>query len=133
MQMDCVLSQEAKIRYTLSAMGILPTSKGYYYLYDAVSEICSGSTLAPRLYRQIAQAHNVSTRSISSAIHRTLLRAQQIDAPLYREVIAPDPTDALHPSAFILLVIEWLNGHDMIRMQTAEGGYGGFYWQEKMK
>ena len=96
----CILPQEAKIRYTLSAMGILPTCKGYYYLYDAVSELCSGNALAPKLYRQIAQAHNVSTRSVSSAIHRTLIRAQQIDPPLYREVIAPDPTGALRPSAF---------------------------------
>lgn len=131
MQMDRILSQEAKIRYTLSAMGILANNKGYHYLYDAVSELCSGSALAPRLYRQIAQAHNVSTRSVSSAIHHTLIRAQQIDAPLYREVIAPAPADALRPSAFIMLMIEWLDGHDMIRKQTAEGAYDGFYWQEK--
>lgn len=129
----CILPQEAKIRYTLSAMGILPTCKGYYYLYDAVSELCSGNALAPKLYRQIAQAHNVSTRSVSSAIHRTLIRAQQIDPPLYREVIAPDPTGALRPSAFILLLMEWLNCHDIIRMQTAEGAYDGFYWREKIQ
>ena len=129
----CILSQEAKIRYTLSAMGILPTCKGYYYLYDAVSELCSGNALAPKLYRQIAQAHNVSTRSVSAAIHHVLIRAKQINAPLYREVIAPAPSDALRPSAFILLMIEWLDGHDMIRMQTAEGVYDGFYWQEKIQ
>ena len=74
--MDRVLSQEAKIRYTRSAMGILPTCKGYYYLYDVILELCSGSALAPKLYRQIAQAHNVSTRSVSSAIHRTLIWVQ---------------------------------------------------------